>query len=349
MLNIYSDFKSKKRKILLIAFSILFTAIIICSINFCISGQTKQDAYIEENPSAESVSQEVLLQEEKMDENKTKDEEKNETNYNFKEKQDASKNKEEDNKYNVSKKKNSTQSSEIKKTEEDYTKLYPDLYCNRPTEQIIPSKTIFLTFDDGPSARTTEILDILRQKDVKATFFVTGNATPKGKSLMKQIVDEGHTIAAHTYSHNYKQIYASVSAFLEDFNNIYHLIYEATGVKPTIFRFPGGSRNGFNKNNYREIAAEMRRRGFDYFDWNLSAGDAVSRTCTPTQNCINNVLGPSKSCDHGVVLMHDANAKVTTVEALTSIIDGLKSQGFNLAKLTNEIDPSPYSLIKPYR
>ena len=269
----------------------------------------------------------------------------------MKEKKDSNKQYEEKEKkkHNISKKENSIQNSKVEKTDEDYTKLYPDLYCNRPTEQIIPAKTIFLTFDDGPSARTTEILNILRQKDVKATFFVTGNATPQGKSLMKQIVDEGHTIGVHTYSHNYKQIYASVSAFLEDFNNIYHLIYEATGVKPTIFRFPGGSKNSFNKDNYMEIAAEMRRRGFDYFDWNLSAGDAVTRECTPTQTCINNVLGFSKNCDYGVVLMHDANAKVTTAEALPSIIDGLKSQGFILAKLTNEIDPSPYSLIKPYR
>ena len=231
----------------------------------------------------------------------------------------------------------------------DYQELYPDLYCTRPPEQISPDKTIFLTFDDGPSDRTLEVLDILREKGVKATFFVTGNCPAKGKSIMKKIVDEGHTIGVHTYTHAFKKIYASVNAFLDDFNKIYNLIYDATGVKPTIFRFPGGSKNGFNKGNYRELIAEMTRRGFDYFDWNLSAGDAVSRTLTPTSRCIRNVLNASKNYRHGVVLMHDARPKTTTVEALPVIIDGLKSQGFSFDKLSNSINPAAYSLVKPYR
>lgn len=231
----------------------------------------------------------------------------------------------------------------------DYQELYPDLYCTRPPKQISPDKTIFLTFDDGPSDRTLEVLDILREKGVKATFFVTGNCPAKGKSIMKKIVDEGHTIGVHTYTHAFKKIYASVNAFLDDFNKIYNLIYDATGVKPTIFRFPGGSKNGFNKGNYRELIAEMTRRGFDYFDWNLSAGDAVSRTLTPTSRCISNVLNASKNCRHGVVLMHDARPKTTTVEALPVIIDGLKSQGFSFDKLSNSINPAAYSLVKPYR
>lgn len=234
-------------------------------------------------------------------------------------------------------------------SEEDYTKLYPDLYCTRPETQITPSKTIFLTFDDGPSDRTSEVLEILRQNNIKATFFVTGNATQKGINLMKQIVDEGHTIAVHTYTHAFREVYASVQAFLDDFNKIYNLIYQNTGVKPTIFRFPGGSKNSFNKDNYKEIIAEMTRRGFDYFDWNLSVGDAVSRTPTPTQKCIDNVLNYSKNCDHGVVLLHDAQPKTTTVEALPHIINGLKEQGFVFDKLSNNIDPAPYSLVKPYR
>ena len=93
----------------------------------------------------------------------------------------------------------------------------------------------------------------------------------------------------------------------------------------------------------------MNRRGFDYYDWNLSSGDAVSRTNTPVQNCINNVLNYSKKCNHGVVLMHDAQAKHTTVKALSNIIDGLIAQGFKLDKLSNEIDPKPYSLVKTTR
>lgn len=239
---------------------------------------------------------------------------------------------------------------EIKNEEtEDYRNLYPELYCQRPQKQYSPNKTIFLTFDDGPSERTSEILDILKQKNIKATFFVTGKASNQGKALMKRIVDEGHTIGIHTYSHAFRQIYSSISAYLDDFNKIYNLIVSATGVKPTIFRFPGGSKNNFNKSIYRELITEMTRRGFDYFDWNLSAGDAVSRTPTPKQTCIKNILNSSNNYSHSVVLMHDLKPKYTTVQALPEIIDGLINQGFSFDKLTNAIDPAPYSLVKPYR
>lgn len=234
------------------------------------------------------------------------------------------------------------------KPKKDYTQLYPDMYVKRPEKQISPNKTIFLTFDDGPSARTGEVLDILKQKNVKATFFVVGNTSTAGKDYMKRIVEEGHTIAPHTFTHNFKSIYSSVEAYLNDFNKIYTLIYETTGVKPTIFRFAGGSKNSFNKNNYREIIAEMTRRGFDYYDWNLSTGDAAKKSLTPSERCLSNVLNYSAKYNTAVVLMHDAQPKTTTVQALPALIDGLRNQGFSFQKLSNEIYPVPHSLIKPY-
>lgn len=234
------------------------------------------------------------------------------------------------------------------KPKKDYTQLYPDMYVKRPEKQISQNKTIFLTFDDGPSARTGEVLDILKQKNVKATFFVVGNTSAAGKDYMKRIVEEGHTIAPHTFTHNFKSIYSSVEAYLNDFNKIYTLIYETTGVKPTIFRFAGGSKNSFNKNNYREIIAEMTRRGFDYYDWNLSTGDAAKKSLTPAEKCLSNVLNYSAKYNNAVVLMHDAQPKTTTVQALPALIDGLRNQGFSFQKLSNEIYPVPHSLIKPY-
>ena len=215
------------------------------------------------------------------------------------------------------------------KPKKDYTQLYPDMYVKRPEKQISPNKTIFLTFDDGPSARTGEVLDILKQKNVKATFFVVGNTSTACKDYMKRIVEEGHTIAPHTFTHNFKSIYSSVEAYLNDFNKIYTLIYETTGVKPTIFRFAGGSKNSFNKNNYREIIAEMTRRGFDYYDWNLSVGDAAKKSLTPAEKCLSNVLNYSAKYNNAVVLMHDAQPKTTTVQALPALIDGLRNQGFS--------------------
>lgn len=231
----------------------------------------------------------------------------------------------------------------------DYSSLYPNLYAERPATQVLPEKTAFLTFDDGPSERTAEILDVLKERNIKATFFVTGKTTEFAKSMMRRIVDEGHTIAIHTYTHEFRQIYSSVPAYLDDFNNIYNLIYNVTGVKASIFRFPGGSKNGFNRNTYREFINEMTRRGFDYFDWNVSSGDAVSRTPTPVETCISNVLNNSASLNNCVVLMHDLRPKTTTVQALPEIINGLSAQGFKFDKLSHDINPATFSLVRPYR
>lgn len=231
----------------------------------------------------------------------------------------------------------------------DYSLLYPNLYAERPAIQVLPEKTAFLTFDDGPSERTAEILDILKERNIKATFFVTGKTTEFAKSMMRRIVDEGHTIAIHTYTHEFRQIYSSVPAYLDDFNNIYNLVYDVTGVKASIFRFPGGSKNGFNRCTYREFINEMTRRGFDYFDWNVSCGDAVSKTPTPVETCISNVLNNSAGLSNCVVLMHDLKQKTTTVQALPEIIKGLSEQGFKFDKLSHDINPATFSLVRPYR
>ena len=197
---------------------------------------------------------------------------------------------------------------------------YPELYAQRPEKQIVLEKTAYLTFDDGPSERTSEILDILKKYEIKATFFVVGNNSKLAKDCMKRMVCEGHTIAMHTYTHDFKKIYKSIESYLEDISKIYNLIYETTGEKPSIFRFAGGSKNGFNRNNYRDIINEMYRRGFDYFDWNLSTGDAARVGLVPASECANNVLKYSSKYNSAVILMHDSKPKTTTVEALPKII-----------------------------
>lgn len=324
-----------KKKFLIAGFSVVFVAIAGCMIS-------AMSNYVETDSKNEVTSE--IPAEENTGENITSDKDS--------EKEKKSSNIAEENEKKVpsskeeSNNKTTTPPNNSKVAAQDYTKLYPNLYCEHPQTQIIPEKTVYLTFDDGPSDRTLEILKILREKDVKATFFVTGSSPEKGKVIMKQIVDEGHAIGIHTYTHEFRQIYASVETYLDDFNKIYNLVHEATGIKPTIFRYPGGSNTTFDKHIRTELLTEMKRRGFTAYDWNLSVGDAVSVTPTPTQKCINNVLSYSKNCQHGVVLMHDAKPKKTTVEALPKIIDGLISQGFTLDKLSNNIDPTPYSLIK---
>lgn len=220
-----------------------------------------------------------------------------------------------------------------------YQTMYPDFYAPEPltaTEEA--SKVIYLTFDDGPSERTVEILEILREKDVKATFFVIGRTDEDSLNLMKEIVEEGHAIAMHTYSHRYTDIYASVEDYLADMYKLFVLIRDTTGVEPSIFRFPGGSINGYNKGVYQQLEAEMLRRGFVPYDWNLSSGDASGTKASAAQ-IINNVVGPAKKLDRGIVLMHDSEPKTSTVEALVPMIDQLSELGFTFDKLTSAVKP----------
>ena len=142
----------------------------------------------------------------------------------------------------------------------EYTALYPDFYAPRwDGETVTGGKVCFLTFDDGPSANTDKILEILDQYGVKATFFVVGTSTTStvNQQRLRKIVNAGHTIGMHSWSHTYNKIYSSVDGFLEEFNRLYEWIYEVTGVHPTVFRFPGGSINGYDRDTYQEIIAEM--------------------------------------------------------------------------------------------
>ena len=202
-------------------------------------------------------------------------------------------------------------------------------------------KVAYLTFDDGPSENTTPILDLLKANHVKATFFVLGK---KGKGdLYRRIVEEGHTIAVHSNTHDYAKIYQSVEAFMEDVNTLRDFIEEETGVKPTIFRFPGGS-NNLVSHRYGgadimdKIIPEVEAAGYTYFDWNVDSQDA-SKSHQDKDVIVNAVLTQAKYMDNAVVLMHDAPAKKTTVEALPEILQGLKEQGFIFKPLTEDSEP----------
>ena len=228
--------------------------------------------------------------------------------------------------------------------ESPYADLYPDFYAPQPlTAGTKEDGVIYLTFDDGPSARTTAVLDTLKEKNVKATFFVVGNSSQAGKDLMNRIVDEGHTLAMHTYSHNYTKIYSSVEDYLADMYQIFNLIKETTGVTPSLFRFPGGSINGYNRGLYQELISEMLRRGFIPYDWNISSADAASNQMVPVDTLINNVLSGARTTQRGIVLMHDSSAKLTTAQALPAMIDRLQEMGFELKALTPDVAPILYT------
>ncbi|MCI8422194.1 MAG: polysaccharide deacetylase [Lawsonibacter sp.] len=219
-----------------------------------------------------------------------------------------------------------------------YTQLYPDFYAQPWTgEEITGGRVVCLTFDDGPSANTDRVLKVLEEQGIQATFFVVGKTGPEAQERMRAILAGGHTLAMHSWSHDYKKLYTSVEAFLEDFYQLYQWIYEVTGQYPLVFRFPGGSINAHSRGIYQELVAEMTRRGFVYFDWNASAQDATPKPLSPaviTENCLKGI-----GRDLVVILSHDSAARSTTVEALPSIIQGYREAGYTFAPLTPGVKP----------
>lgn len=218
----------------------------------------------------------------------------------------------------------------------NYMDLYPDMYVEsvKPIIMLKEQKKVYLTFDDGPSHITRDIMDILKKNRVKATFFILGSTMKEEeKEYLKQMVDDGHTIGIHTFSHNYKEIYSSVEAFLEDFYEDYKLIYDITGVQVNIFRFPWGSYNMYNKSIRDELIGEMERRGFTYYDWNVSAEDSVGN---PTEYRIKqNVLKDLSRYEEPIILMHDSAINRLTARSLPDIIKKIQDKGYVFDTLEN--------------
>lgn len=211
----------------------------------------------------------------------------------------------------------------------------------KPQAQPDPKKKVaYLTFDDGPSKNTAAVLSILQRYQVKATFFVIGNETETGRQMYKRITADGHAIGLHSYTHDYRKIYASPAAFYDDFTRIRELVHNATGISPTIIRFPGGSNNHVSRKYggrtiMQTLIHEMTKQGYQYFDWNVDSTDA-SRFLQSRDAIVRSVLQGSKNKQKAIILMHDSQVKTTTVDALPAIIEGLRKQGFAFEKLTSE-------------
>lgn len=193
------------------------------------------------------------------------------------------------------------------------------------------SKICYLTFDDGPSNNTLEILKVLKKFNIKATFFVTESAN---FSYVKNINDEGHTVGLHCSSHVYSKIYASTDAYFADLNRISSRVESITGKKSTVIRFPGGSSNSY-RGMMQKLTKMVKAKGYSYFDWNVDSGDADGNTMSYTY-IRNRVLQGANGKNDICVLMHDSSAKTTTVQALPHIIAGLHSMGYRFEALKPE-------------
>lgn len=212
-------------------------------------------------------------------------------------------------------------------------------------EEAPQSRRVYLTFDDGPSQNTEKILDILAETGVKATFFVVGRQDEYSMAMYQRIVQEGHSLGMHSFSHQYSVIYASKEAFIEDLNKIRGLLAEAVGFAPTLYRFPGGSSNQVSNTDIRELARYLEAQGIRYFDWNVANKDATSATYTADE-LVANVMNGLGTYQEAVVLMHDAADKDTTVESLGSLIRRLKEVGADIRPITADTGDVQHLKIK---
>lgn len=193
-------------------------------------------------------------------------------------------------------------------------------------------KVVYLTFDDGPSSQSTpKILDTLEQYDVRATFFLLGSNVKQYPELVKQEYDKGHKLANHSYSHDYKTIYATVGNLLEEIIACNQEIDNALGFfyGNTLFRFPGGS---FGRTQFKEAVTQS---GYKFVDWNCLGKDAEGKQPRSAADITQAVKDTARGQNHVTVLLHDTNAKKTTVEALPAIIEYFRAEGYSFRTLPN--------------
>lgn len=200
-------------------------------------------------------------------------------------------------------------------------------------------KVAYLTFDDGPSANTEKILEVLKQYGAKATFFVCGTSKLE---LVKRIQEEGHTVALHCNEHDYSKVYASDEAYFQDLQTISDKVEAYLGFAPKIVRFPGGSSNTtskkYSKGIMTRLTQSLTEKGYVYMDWNADSGDAAGNNVDPAK-LVANVKRDCGKQKRVCILMHDAPAKTTTVTALPEIIQYLQGEGYSLEAMTTETKP----------
>lgn len=221
-------------------------------------------------------------------------------------------------------------------TPQPYQQLYPELNVARAMQFTpINPQVVYLTFNSGPFPMTESYLDLLKKHDVKATFFVFCGDDDASLERLRLIAGDGHTIAPYNRSQEGNKLYPSVEEFLHDFKRINDLIFEATGKKPDILRFPGGSVNIYNKTVRQQIIEEMHRRGYTYYDWNIVITDTDGHQ--GTELTYEDLLDELKKKQQKVIFLDDGS--VDTLEVLEPLIIKLKKQGYKFERLTNRVEP----------
>ena len=219
------------------------------------------------------------------------------------------------------------------------TEITTEAPTEPPTVEPLPDgKYAYLTFDDGPSSNTEKILDILDQYNVKATFFVNGHTGETMEARYKAIVERGHALGIHTYTHKYDTVYGGVESFANEVESLREYLYDITGVDVRLFRFPGGSSTTL-VDDITPYIQWINDNGYSYHDWNCSNGDAENKNYTVQQTVDNCMLQVEQGYKNLVILMHDTKSKTTTVEALPLLIEKLLANGYEIRAIDERSVP----------
>lgn len=212
----------------------------------------------------------------------------------------------------------------------------------QPDEVEPDGKVIYLTFDDGPDQHTKRLLEILERYNVKVTFFVCDT---ENMDLLDDIVAGGHTLGLHSLTHDYEKIYSSEEAYFKDLYALQEIVYQKTGVRSKILRFPGGSSNRVSKKYCQGIMTRLAKavqdQGFCYFDWHVDSDDAGNTKTA--EGVAQNVINGVKKRDISVVLQHDI--KGYSVDAVEKIILWGLENGYTFLPL-DETSPDCHHNIK---
>lgn len=235
----------------------------------------------------------------------------------------------------------------VELTEEDSIRAWEEQADSTPASK--PSangiRKVYLTFDDGPSIYTDEILDILKEYNVKATFFVVAEGKESYEDAYRRILEEGHTLGMHSYSHVYREIYQSKEAFIQDVNKLQDYLHEVTGEYPDFYRFPGGSSNRVSTVNMQELEGYLNEIDVTWYDWNISSGDATGHL--GKDQIVRNCTAYLSGYDEAVILLHDAGDKRSTVQALPEIIEKiLAMEDTVIAPITEDTVPIQHGKTK---
>ncbi|MEK3884837.1 polysaccharide deacetylase family protein [Paenibacillus sp. PL2-23] len=201
-------------------------------------------------------------------------------------------------------------------------------------------KIVYLTFDDGPSRHTPEVLRILEQEGIKATFFVLGEHVEEYPEIAKRIVEEGHAIGNHTYNHKYEELYGSFGEFANQIIQTDNEIFKATGVRTTLMRAPGGSYRNMDQGYFEAMDAA----GYSVHDWNVDSGDSKRRG-VPASEIVANIKA-SRIADTLNVLLHDSTGHEESVKALPQIIQYYKALGYSFEVLEDDVKPMQFQVAE---